>query len=39
MNTQFDTVQELSLNDAILRDLLDSEVVLIGGGEAATAFY
>lgn len=39
MNTQFDTVQELSLNDEILRDLLDSEVVLIGGGEVAVGYY
>ena len=39
MNTQIDTVQELSLNDEILRDLLDSEVVLIGGGEVAVGYY
>ena len=39
MNTQVDTVQEISLNNEILRDLLDSEVVLIGGGEAALGFY
>ena len=39
MNTQVDTVQESSPNNDILRDLLDSEVVLIGGGEAALGFY
>lgn len=39
MNTQFDTVQELSLNDEILRDLLDSEIMLIGGGEVAVSNY
>jgi hypothetical protein len=39
MNTQVDTVKEASLNSEILRDLLDSEVVLIGGGEAALGFY
>jgi hypothetical protein len=39
MNTQVDTVQEVSLNSEFLRDLLDSEVVLIGGGEAALGFY
>ena len=39
MNTQVDTMQEISLNNEILRDLLDSEVVLIGGGEAALGFY
>ena len=39
MNKQIDTVQELDLNDAILRDLLDGEIVLIGGGEVATSLY
>ena len=35
MNKQIDTVSELSLNDEVLRDLLDSEIMLIGGGEVA----
>jgi hypothetical protein len=39
MNTQVDTAQTVSLTSEILRDLLDSEVVLIGGGEAALGFY
>ena len=39
MDKQIDTVQALDLNDDILRDLLDSEVILIGGGEAATSCY
>ena len=39
MNNQIDTTQELILNDDILRDLLDSEIVLIGGGEVATNCY
>ncbi len=36
MDKQFDTVQELSLNDEILRDLLATEIMLIGGGESLT---
>ena len=39
MSTQVNTAQEVSLNVEILRDLLESEVVLIGGGEAALGFY
>lgn len=39
MDKQINTTQELSLNDEILRDLLDSEIVLIGGGEIATNGY
>lgn len=39
MDKQFDTVQELSLNNDILRDLLDSEIVLIGGGDIVTNGY
>jgi hypothetical protein len=35
MDKQFDTVEELNVNDEILRDLLASEVILIGGGEAS----
>ena len=35
MDMTVDTTQEIGLNKEILRDLLDSEVVLIGGGEAA----
>jgi hypothetical protein len=39
MDMQIDITQELDLNNEILRDLLDSEVVLVGGGEAALGFY
>ena len=39
MDKQLDTTQELSLNDEILRDLLNSEIMLIGGGEVATSLY
>ena len=39
MDKQMNTTQELSLNDEILRDLLDSEIMLIGGGEAALNGY
>ena len=39
MDKQLDTTQELSLNDDIVRDLLDSEIMLIGGGEVATNCY
>ena len=39
MDKQLDTTQELSLNDDVVRDLLDSEVVLIGGGESASHIY
>ena len=39
MDKQLDTTQELCLNDEILRDLLDSEVILIGGGQAVGNCY
>ena len=39
MNNQFDTSAQVTLDQDILRDLLDSEVVLIGGGEAAGNAY
>ena len=39
MNTQIDTTTETNLNQDILRDLLDSEIMLIGGGEAAGNSY
>ena len=39
MDKQINTTQELGLNDDILRDLLDSEVILIGGGEVVGSCY
>jgi hypothetical protein len=39
MDKQFDTQQELNLSDDMARDLLDCEVVLIGGGESASHIY
>ena len=39
MNSQLDTAQDISLNAEILRDLLDNEIILIGGGEVATSLY
>ena len=39
MNTQFHTATEAALDQDILRDLLDSEIVMIGGGEAAGNAY
>lgn len=39
MDKQIDTVQEICLNDEILRALLDSEVMLIGGGEVVGSCY
>ena len=39
MNTQFDTTAQATLDQDILRDLLDCEIVLIGGGEAAGNAY
>ncbi len=33
MNTLLETISEISLDEAALRDLLVTEVVLIGGGE------
>ena len=39
MNSQLDIAADISLNDEILRDLLDNEIILIGGGEVATSLY
>ena len=42
MNSQIDalgTISDNSLNDNILRDLLDSEVILVGGGEVQANGY
>ena len=39
MDKQIDTVQVIDLNDDILRDLLDSEVLLIGGGQVVGTCY
>ena len=39
MDKQIDTVQEIRLSDDLLRDLLDSEVMLIGGGNVALNGY
>ena len=39
MDKQIDTVQALDLNDDILRDLLDSELILIGGGQVIVNCY
>ena len=39
MNSQLDTAQDTTLNNEILRDLLDNEIILIGGGEVATSLY
>ena len=39
MNTQLDAVLDVNLDDHILRDLLDVEVMLIGGGEASQTTY
>ena len=39
MNSQLDNTQDISLNDEILRDLLDNEIILVGGGEAASSLY
>ncbi len=38
MNTAINTSTELSLDQIVLRDLLDSEIVLIGGGELIAEF-
>jgi hypothetical protein len=38
MDNQLDTVQELNLNDEILRDLIATEIMLVGGGDIAQAF-
>ena len=39
MDKQLDTTIETCLNQDILRDLLDNEIMLIGGGEAAGNSY
>ena len=39
MNSQIDTAAQTSLDQDLLRDLLDCEIVLIGGGEAAGTAY
>lgn len=39
MDKQIDTVSELNINEAILRSLLDSEIMLVGGGDIATNGY
>jgi hypothetical protein len=39
MDKQFDTTQELNLNEDVLRDLLDNEVMLIGGGDFTVTTY
>ena len=39
MDKVIDNTQELCLNDEILRDLLDSEVILIGGGQVVGTCY
>ena len=38
MDKQIETVQELCLNDNILRDLLDPELMLIGGTNTMRGF-
>ncbi len=39
MDNQANTAQELSLNEDTLRSLLESEVMLIGGGEVQANGY
>ena len=39
MNNQFDTATQAALDHDLLRDLLDSEIIMIGGGEAAGTAY
>ena len=39
MNTHFDAAAQTQLDQDLLRDLLDCEIVLIGGGEAAGTAY
>ena len=39
MDKQIDTTQELSLNDEILRDLLATEIMLVGGGDLVHTTY
>jgi hypothetical protein len=38
MDKQVNTTAELNLSDDVLRALLDSEVLLIGGGEACVNY-
>ena len=39
MNSQFDTATQAALDQDLLRDLLHSEIIMIGGGEAAGNAY
>ena len=39
MNSAITSAPELSLDQIVLRDLLDSEIVLIGGGELIAEFH
>lgn len=39
MDKQIDTVIELNFSGDILRDLLDNEIMLIGGGDIVTNGY
>lgn len=39
MDMQIDIIKELNLTEEILRDLLDCEVLLIGGGEVVGNCY
>ena len=39
MNTAINTSPDLSLDTLVLRGLLDSEIVLIGGGELIAEFH
>ena len=39
MDKQIDTVIDFNANEDNLRNLLDSEIVLIGGGDIATNGY
>ena len=39
MNKQLDAVLDINLDGQILRDLLDVEIMLVGGGEASQTTY
>ena len=39
MDKQVNTTTEINLNQDILRDLLDSEIMLIGGGDVVVNGY
>ena len=39
MDKQIDTAQQVSLNYEVLRDLLATEVILIGGGQTVGNTY